>query len=233
LGTLALALVLVGCRRPAGDPIEPAETETAPPTAIAGETTAGSPAVESGYQQGFTNHGEPFRGNPAAAVVIEEFSSYQCPFCGKYFRESYPQVMADYVETGQVLYIFRDFPLASQPQSRLAAESANCAGSVGGGDTYWTMHDLLFERQAEWSGRREADAIFKEYAIELGLNTDLFGECLDSGATRADVEADAAEGTQRGVRGTPTFFINGQPLVGAQPYEIFRRVIELAGKETR
>lgn len=72
--------------------------------------------------------GEPFRGDPAVPVVIEEFSSYQCPFCARYVRESYPQVVADYVETGKVLYIFRDFPLPNQPQSPLAAEAANCAG---------------------------------------------------------------------------------------------------------
>ncbi len=218
LGLLALALVLVGCQQAADSPTEPEAVDSS----IEAET------VEVDYQQGFTEQGEPFQGDPAAPVVMEDFSSYQCPFCGKYFRESYPQVMANYVETGQVLYVFRDFPLASQRQSPLAAEAANCAGQTGGGSAYWAMHHQLFVRQAEWSGKGNADVLFKGYAEELELDAAAFGDCLDSGATRAQVEADAAEGGARGVRGTPTFFINGQPLVGAQPYAVIAQVIDAA-----
>jgi hypothetical protein len=160
--------------------------------------------------------------------VFEEFSSYQCGFCGKYFRESFPQIIANYVETGQVLYVFQDFPLRGQPQSPLAAEAANCAGKIGGGSAYWAMHDLLFGRQAEWSGRGNARDIFEGYATELGLGAANLSECLDSGVTRAQAEADVAEGVARGVRGTPTFFINGQPLVGAQPYAVIAKAIDAA-----
>jgi protein-disulfide isomerase len=184
--------------------------------------------AKTGYQEEFTEQGDPFRGDPAAPVVFEEFSSYQCGFCGKYFRESFPQVIANYVETGQVLYVFQDFPLPGQPQSPLAAEAANCAGATGDGSTYWAMHDVLFARQAEWSGRGNARDIFEGYAAELGLGAANFGECLDSGVTRAQSEADVAEGIARGVRGTPTFFINGQPLVGAQPYGVIAKAIDAA-----
>ena len=215
VGLLALVLVLAGCQQAMDGP-------------QAADSSIEPEAVEVGYQEGFTEQGEPFKGDPSAPVVIEEFSSYQCPFCAKYFQESYVQVMANYVETGQVRYVFRDFPLATQRQSRLAAEAANCAGQVGGGSAYWTMHDQLFARQAEWSGRGNADAIFKEYAEELDLDATAFGDCLDSGATRPQVEADAAEGSTRGVRGTPTFFINGQPLVGAQPYTVIAQAIDAA-----
>ncbi|MFQ5814225.1 MAG: thioredoxin domain-containing protein, partial [Anaerolineae bacterium] len=185
-------------------------------------------AAEVGYQEGFTEQGEPFQGDPAAPVVMEDFSSYQCPFCKRYFQESYAQVMANYVKTGQVLYVFRDFPLPTQRQSPLAAEAANCAGQIGGGSAYWAMHHQLFVRQAEWSGKGNADVLFKGYAEELELDAAAFGDCLDSGATRAQVEADAAEGGARGVRGTPTFFINGQALVGAQPYTVIAQVIDAA-----
>ena len=255
-GLFVLALVLGGCQRAADSPIEPVAVEAAPlieateeagtaPLIEATEEAESSPAAaESGYQEGsvlspsaslginsvegFTEQGEPFKGDPAAPVVIEEFSSYQCPFCGSFFQESYSQVMANYVETGQVLYVFRDFPLPTQPQSPLAAEAANCAGQTGGGSAYWAMHDRLFESQAEWSGKGNTEAIFKGYAEGLGLDAAAFGECLDSRATRAQVEADVAEGSARGVRGTPTFFINGQPLVGAQPYAAIAQVIDAA-----
>jgi len=160
-----------------------------------------------------------------APVVFEEFSSYQCGFCARYFRESFAQVISDYVETGQVLYVYRDFPLPSQPQSNLAAEAANCAGETGDGSTYWAMHDLLFARQAEWSGKTNADVLFKGYAQEIGLEQGAFDQCLDSGATRAGIEADVAQGVARGVRGTPTFLIDGQPLVGAQPFSVIAAAI--------
>ncbi|MBU0702426.1 MAG: thioredoxin domain-containing protein [Chloroflexi bacterium] len=218
------------------NPIDPVTVETTPPGAATEEPEPSPSVAESDYREepildeaeGFTEQGHPFKGNPAASVVIEEFSSYQCPFCSKYFLESYPQIMANYVETGQVLYIFRDFPLPTQPQSPLAAEAANCAGQSGGATAYWTMHDRLFERQAEWSGKGDADIIFKGYAAELGIDAVAFGECLDSGATRAQVEAAAVEGSARGVRGTPTFFINSQALVGAQPYAAIAQVIDTA-----
>lgn len=228
LGLLILVLALAGCRSVADRPVEPEVAEAAPLIEPTEEAEPPSPAAQSGYQEGFTEQGEPFKGDVDASVVIEEFSSYQCPFCGRYFQESYPQVMANYVETGQVLYVFRDFPLPSQRQSPLAAEAADCAGRTGGGSAYWAMHDRLFERQAEWSGRGNADAIFKGYAEELGLGPVAFDECLDSRATRPQVEADVSEGSARGVSGTPTFFINGQPLVGAQPYAVIARAIEAA-----
>jgi protein-disulfide isomerase len=231
LGALVLALVLVACQPVLGGSVEPNPTETAtlpPPTEVRDDATLSPVVVEGSYQEGFTAQGDPFRGSLDAPVLVEEFSSYQCPFCAKYFRESYPQLVAEYVETGQVLYIFRDFPLPGHPQSRLAAEAANCAGQLGGGSALWAMHDRLFEGQGEWSGKIAAGKVFKGYADEQGLDTADFGECLDSGATRAQIDADASEGSARGVRGTPTFFINGRPLVGAQPYEIIAQFVDAA-----
>ena len=254
-GLLLLALTLTGCLAAtsspikavseppvveAAPPIENTEADESPPAVAAASPVENTQADElppdgnsSDYQEGFTEQGEPFKGNPAAAVVIEEFSSYQCPFCAKYFQETQPQVMENYVRTGQVLYIYRDFPLPSQPQSQPAAEAANCAGQIGGGSAYWAMHDRIFERQREWSGKGNAGAIFEGYAGELGLDVDGFRECLDSGATQAQVQADSVEGNERGVTGTPTFFINGRPLVGAQPFAAFVQAINgaMAGEE--
>ena len=221
---LGLILVLAGCQSDepglvGTEPGKPQKTVTA-----AGRDAAG----DSVFAIGFTEEGNPFKGNLNADVVIEEFSSYQCPYCGRYFRETYSDVMHRYVETGQVLYVFRDFPLSGQPQSPKAAESAQCAGEVGGAQAYWDMHDRLFEGQGEWSGRSRATEIFKDYASELGLDATAFANCLDSGRAAEPVQIDAREGATRGVRGTPTFFINGQPLVGAQPINSFAAVIDRA-----
>jgi protein-disulfide isomerase len=241
LGGLILMLALAACQSTiagttALDAAEINVTETsslAPPSESLDEAPR-SPTIEEGsYQEGFTAQGDPFKGSLDAPVLMEEFSSYQCPYCGRYFRESYPRLVDDYVESGQVLYIFRDFPLAGQAQSRLAAEAAACAGELGEGSAFWTMHDWLLGRQSEWSGKAGAEGVFIGYAEEQGLDSADFGECLGSGAMRAQIDADASEGSARGVRGTPTFFINGRPLVGAQPYEVITQAIDaaLAGEE--
>jgi protein-disulfide isomerase len=135
--------------------------------------------------------------------------------------------LENYVDTGKVRYVFKDFPLTSiHPQAVKAAEAARCAREVGGDETYWLMHDRLFERQGEWSGNAQHVALFKSYAGELGLDPAAFGECLDSDSQAAAVEADFQEGAGFGVTGTPAFFINGQPVSGAQPYQVFVQVIE-------
>jgi protein-disulfide isomerase len=240
LGLLILALILVGCGPAADEPAGSGGAEAAGenellPAAGAGESETessdgGEPSVGTpgGYQEGFTDEGYPFRGDPAAPVTMEEFSSYQCPFCGRYFRESYPQIVDNYVKTGKVRYVFRDFPLPSQLQSPLAAEAARCAGLTGDSGAYWAMHDRIFEGQREWSGSADADTLFKGYAAELGLDEMTFAGCLDSGSTSDQVQADLREGSARGVNGTPTFFVDGRALSGAQPYAAFARVIDAA-----
>ncbi len=239
-GFLLLVLALVGCR-----PLADSEVQSGPadvsggnesrPSAIESEPASApddgkvsSAASTNGYQEGFTKEGHPFMGNPAAPVTIEEFSSYQCPYCSRFFQESYLQIQTEYVETGLLRYVFRDYPLPGQRQSQLAAEAANCAGVIEGGPAFWAMHDRLFAGQREWSGNSDADDVFKEYAADIGLLAATFGDCLDSGATSDKVEADAREGSARGVTGTPTFFINDRVLVGAQPYAAFAQAIDAA-----
>jgi protein-disulfide isomerase len=159
-----------------------------------------------------------------APVTIVEFTDFQCPFCSRHFLETYPQIKADYVDTGKVRYVFMDFPLSSiHPQAQLAAEAARCAGDQ---DAYLEMHDILFGRQGEWSGRDDAADIFIGYAQELGLDTATFTECLNSGVHESAVLADLQEGARVGVDGTPAFFINGAFVSGAQPFEVFQQTID-------
>jgi protein-disulfide isomerase len=174
----------------------------------------------------------PIKGDPDAPITIVEYSDYQCPFCESYVRETLPQLTENYIDTGIVRYVFKDFPLTSiHPQAVEAAAAARCARELGGDDAYWEMHDLLFAGQQGWSGNPEYEAVFKGYAGELGLDETGFGECLGSGRHTAAVLADLEEGAGFGVSGTPAFFINTLPLRGAQPYEVFVQVIEelLAG----
>jgi protein-disulfide isomerase len=121
-----------------------------------------------------------------------------------------------------VRLVFKDFPLASHERARPAAEAARCAGALG---KYWPYHDRLFANQPRFS-RDE----LVQYAIEVGLDRAPFTRCLDEHRFSTAVEADAAEGRAAGVRGTPTFFINGEKLVGAHPVENFRGVINEALK---
>lgn len=224
LGLLCLALLLAACQS--------GGSSTSPVAGPPGTEASPAAAAVAAHEVGFTEGGAPFRGDPAAPVVLEEFSSYQCPYCQQHFRENYPQILANYVDTGQVLYVFRDSPRPSQPHSPLAAQAARCAGRAGGAAGYWSMHDRLFEQQGEWSTAEDTAALFKAYAADLGLDSPVFDRCLDTEETRAQVEADAADGTSRGVRGTPTFYLNGQILEGYYPYAAFAQAIEavLAGE---
>ena len=175
----------------------------------------------------------PMKGDPDAPVTIVEYSEYQCPFCGRHALETIPLLQENYIQTGKVRYFFKDFPLISMhPQAVKAAEAARCADELGGDEAYWDMHDRLFVGQTEWSGQANHTEVFKGYAGELGLAQADFDECLDSGRYVEAVQADLEEGIGFGVTGVPALFINGQPVVGAQPYQVFEQVIEalLAGE---
>ncbi len=170
-------------------------------------------------------------GDPDAPVTMVEFSDYQCPFCLRYFQETLPDLKKNYVDTGKVRYVFKDFPIAQiHPQAAKAAEAARCAGEQEG---YWEMHDRLFQgQQAEWQNNPDAVNVFKSYAKELDLDTAAFDACLDSGKYADAVAANLDEGIRAGVTGTPAFFINGEPVSGAQPYAVFEQIINSQLQET-
>jgi len=162
---------------------------------------------------------DPVRGDSNAKVTIVEFSDFQCPFCAK----AYPTVKQT-LETysGKVRLVYRDFPLSStHPLAQKAAEASECAEEQG---KFWEYHDKLFESQAEWAGKGAEQ--FKKYAQDLGLDAEKFNACLDSDKYREEVLKDLGDGQKLGVTGTPTFFINGKMLVGAQPFEAFKQIIE-------
>lgn len=171
---------------------------------------------------------DPILGDKNAPVTLIEFSDYQCPFCGRFYRETLPKIKKDYIEKGKVRYVFRDFPILSlHPQAQKGAEAAQCAGDQ---NQYWEMHDLLFENQ-----RAMSIEDLKGYAKKLGLNMQSFKKCLDEEKYANEVRKDMQEGQTAGVQGTPSFvlgittkdgMIKGVFIRGAQPYQAFKMAIE-------
>lgn len=161
------------------------------------------------------------KGAEDAKVTIVEFSEYQCPYCKRYVDEAYKQIMADYGD--QIRYIFRDYPLPFHQHAQITAEATRCAGEQ---NMYWKYHDLLFEKADEWVSQTEIKDVLIGYSSQLGLNESQFRECLTSAKYTQSVKDDFALGQKMGVNGTPSFFINGRQLVGAQPYEAFQAIIE-------
>jgi len=172
----------------------------------------------------------PSIGEKAARITMVEFSDYQCPRSSEYFNWTMRQVVDEYVKTGKVRYIFRDFPLESiHPLALKAAEAARCAGEQG---KYWEMHDRFFRNQASIEPE-----ILPLHAVMLGLNIPKFRQCLDSGKYTEKVRGSVADGQKVGVRATPSFFL-GQAdsnkrdfhastyIEGAQPYTVFKEAIE-------
>jgi len=161
---------------------------------------------------------DPVLGDKNAPVTIVSFEDYQCPFCKRAFDQTFPQLKKDYIDTGKVKYVYRDFPLSFHPQAQSAAEASECADEQG---KFWDYHDAIFNNQASL-GRD----LYIQLAEQLNLDVDQFTQCIDDGKYKQEVQADFSYGSQIGVSGTPTFFINGIKLVGAQPYAAFQQVIE-------
>jgi len=160
---------------------------------------------------------DPWIGAKDARVVIVEFSDYACPYCAKFALEVEKKIIENYKDA--VKLVFRDFPVHGEISYK-AAEAANCAREQG---KFWEYHYLLFERQNEWYNNASK---FLSYAGELGLDLEKFRTCLDSGKYREEVEKDLRDGISYGVKGTPTFFINDDMVLGYRSYEEFARLIE-------
>jgi protein-disulfide isomerase len=175
-----------------------------------GDSSASEPASSS--TSGSTGGGR-VRGNPEAPVTIVEYGDFQCPTCGRY-HPILDELLRRYA--GKLKLEFHHFPLISiHPNAMGAALAAEAAGDQG---KFWEMHDMLFEHQAEWSPNPNAEALFLQYALQLGLDSNQFMQSMRSPATRDRVLADVTQGNPI-VTGTPTFIINGQVLPDLLPLE--------------
>ena len=194
---------------------KPAPTQAQAPSAPAPETQT-TVSIEGGMTKGDKN----------AKLTLVEFTDYQCPFCSRHLRDTFPQIENEYIKTGKVRYVLREFPLESiHPQAVKAAEAAACAGDQG---KYWEMHDRLFSNQ-----NALAPAQLPGHAEAISLDATKFKTCLDGGKFTAKVRKDLTDAQKYGATGTPTFFIGltdpksaeikaVRKIVGAQSYTAFK-----------
>jgi protein-disulfide isomerase len=182
--------------------------------AVATETLGGSmPQVDVSIDD------DVILGDRNAPVTLIEFGDFQCPYCKQLFDQTEGRLRDEYIQTGKVRMVYRDFPLDQiHPYARAAAEAAECARDQG---SYWLYHDELYARQASIP-----TLDFVVLAGELGLDAQAFEACADSGKYKDEVEKDYQDGIAAGVRGTPAVFINGKLFSGALPYETFKAAID-------
>lgn len=173
-------------------------------------------------------------GDKNAKVTLIDFSDYECPFCKRYFDDTFSQIKKNYIDTGKIKYVYRDLPLSFHQNAHKEAEAAECAREQGGDEVYYKYHDEIFTRTTS-NGTGLALTELSVIATDLGLDGTALQSCLDAGKYKAEVDKDLADATAVGASGTPTFFIGkstpdgviiGTKLVGAQPYSAFQVEID-------
>ncbi len=181
-------------------------------------TASNIPSPTKGANTSIATNDDPSIGPPTAAVTIVEFSDFECPFC----KQAFPiirELMATYSD--RVRYIYRDFPVSEiHDNAQKAAEAGACAHAQG---KFWALHDKIFQNAPQITV-----ADLKNYAQSSGLDMALFTTCLDSGQFANEVQQDYRDGASLGVRGTPTWFLNGRKIEGVIPRETFIQLIETA-----
>ncbi len=172
-----------------------------------------------------------FLGSDSAKVEVTEYADYQCPICQDFEAVQFPSVKQQLIQTGLVRWRYRDFPLNQHPHSRLAAHAAACASEQG---KFWEMHAIIYDRQSEWAGARDATGKFEGYAGTAGLDVPKYAECMSSARFAGRIQASLDEGTKVGVNGTPNFLIGGRLYVSELTSDsiatIVRRLLPAATK---
>ncbi len=177
---------------------------------------------------------DPVLGDKNAPVTLIEFSDYECPFCKRSFDQLLPELKKNYIDTGKVKLVFRDFPLSFHANAGKEAEAAECARAQGNDATYFKYHDQIFAKTTS-NGTGLALTELPVIAKSLGLDVTAFQQCLDAGKFKDEVAKDMADGVAVGVSGTPSWIvgassqdgiITGNLIVGAQPFSAFKTVID-------
>jgi len=210
-------------------------TVAAVPAQAAQQQPSGQAAEAPTAQPQFVRYDIPTEGYPSlgpdsAPITIVEFSDYQCPFCSRFHDDTYQALLDAY--PGKIRFVYRNLPLPFHQNAQMGAEAALCAGDQ---NAYWEMHDVLFENQASLNnpeGTTLEQATYNQYAQDLGLDVTAFESCMTSHKFAQFIEDDMAFSSNLGVQSTPTFFINGLAIVGAQPLSSFQQLIdkEIAGE---
>lgn len=174
-----------------------------------------------------TSLGSPVLGSSDAPITIIEFGDYQCPSCKKWFLNTKPDIVTNYIDTGKAKLVFVDIAFLGK-DSAPASMASYCAEEQG---KYWDYHGFMYSNQLSIdSGWASSDSL-KGYANNLGLDMDMFVSCLDSEKYSKRVQFNTDESKRNGVTGTPTFFIVGpdgeqEKLVGPQPYATFEKIMD-------
>lgn len=163
---------------------------------------------------------DPTLGNVDAPVTLIAFEDFECPFCERFSQQTLPLIIDEFVKSGKVRIVWKDFPLSIHSRAQETHEAGRCAWEQ---DKFWEYHNEIYSNQNNL-GTND----LKRYAKNLGLNESQFTSCLDSGKYTALIREKISEGTSIGVSGTPSFLINGRLVVGAQPYQTFADIINQA-----
>lgn len=194
--------------RSSGPTVEAAAELEAPPDSLA--------AVGPDAPSGIDISNDPRLGSPDAPVTIVEFSDFQCPYCATFHEEMFPALRTLWGDQVRWVFVNRYYT-AAHPQAENAAVAAECAAQQG---SFWEFADRVFADQQNLS-----PGMLEDVAEEVGLDMDAFEACYDDRVPMNELRADMAEGDRLGVEGTPSFFVNGKKIVGAQPVDVFNREI--------
>jgi protein-disulfide isomerase len=167
------------------------------------------------------------KGVPTARVFIVEFGDFGCSYCAKFAAETYGQLDSAYIAKGTVRWKMVPYVTGMFRNSREVTEAAECAAVQG---KFWPMHDLLFQRRKEWMASGSIRTLISRYVAELRLDAPAFARCSMNPAIAARIRQNDVLASRLGIRGTPTFFVNGRVIPGAVPFDLFRQVIEEAGR---
>jgi protein-disulfide isomerase len=164
------------------------------------------------------------KGSPSAPVTVYEMSDFQCPFCRRFALETFRSLEREYISTGKVRWVFVNFPLTSIHANAVAAAgTALCASRQG---SFWPVHDLLYTYQDTWAPLKEPGPFLLSLADSAGISKAKLLECVKSPTTESEIRYEAQGAERAGASSTPTFYIEGGLLAGAQPLPIFRQVLD-------
>jgi protein-disulfide isomerase len=164
------------------------------------------------------------KGSPSAPVTVYEMSDFQCPFCRRFALETFREIEREYISRGKVRWVFVNYPLTSiHANAVAAAATAVCAARQG---AFWPMHDLLYQYQETWAPLKEPGPFFVSLADSVGISKTKLVACVKSPGTEAEIRYEAEGAERAGANSTPTFYIEGGLLTGAQPLPVFRQVLD-------
>ena len=168
------------------------------------------------------------QGSDSAPIEITEYSDFECPFCASFATVQMPVVREQLIATGRVRWRFRDFPLPSHSYSRYAALAAQCAGEQG---KFWEMHDQLFTNHQWAQTGKNPRGLFRDFARAIGVDLDKYDACMDGQRYAGRIQASVQEGEARGVKGTPSFYVNGRPYQGRSASDDFKALVDSLTKK--